>query len=123
MKTSDLKNEVLMWRLRHAGIECYYDHAAQLRKIAARLASWHTSLCNDTWIDDDTGIAYRQTHYGETYRVPNPGPGLESRLAALCKELDCYYYIQGDPRGGSLYVSTMPLHHNTYTCGVCCDLG
>lgn len=126
MKTSDLKNEVLMWRLRHAGIECCQDHAAQLRKIAARLTSWHTALCNDTWIDDDTGIAYRQygsayNHPMQTVKVPNIGKIEQDKIAALCSMLDCHYYIQGDPRGASLYVSSSPIDNNGNR-GVCCDL-
>lgn len=126
MKVSNLKNELLMHRLRADGITCDYHHAAQFRKSAMRLQCWHESMCNDTWIDDDTGIAYRQ--YGSAYnrpmqtvKVPNIGKIEQDKIAKLCSMLDCHYYIQGDPRGASLYVSSSPINCNGNR-GVCCDL-
>lgn len=126
MKVSELKNEVLMYRLRDRGIDASWSQATQLRKSAMRLHRWHESMCNDTWIDDDTGIAYRQYgsayhHPMETVKVPNIGAIEEKKIKAVCSDLNCYYRIQGDPRGASLYVST-EIDGRDLINPVCCEL-
>lgn len=126
MKTSELKSELLMHRLRADGVNASYSDAESLRRSAMRLHRWHEHLCNDTCIDDDTGIAYRQ--YGSAYdrpmqtaKTPNIGKIEETKIKTICDSLNCHYYIQGDPRGASLYVSSSPIDHNGNR-GICCDL-
>lgn len=126
MKTSELKNELLMYRLRAGGVNASYSDAELLRRSAMRLHRWHEHMCSDTWIDEDTGIAYRQ--YGSAYnrpmqtvKVSNMGKIEEAKIRAICDPLGAHYYIQGDPRGASLYVSSSTIDNNGNR-GVCCDL-
>lgn len=125
MKVSDMKSELLMYQLREDGINASFRDAEILRKSAIRLHRWHESLCNDTGIDDD-GIAYRQygsayNHPMQTVKITNIGKIEEVKIKAVCDSLNCHFYIQGDPRGASLYVSSSPIDCNSDR-GVCCDM-
>lgn len=126
MKTSELKNELLMYRLHADGVNASYSDAESLRRSATRLHRWHERLYDDTCIDDDSGIAYR--HYGrgtmgpfQTVKTPNIGKIEEAKIKTICDSLNCHYYIQGNPRGATLYVSSSPIDHNGNR-GICCDL-
>ena len=127
MKTSELKNELLMYRLRADGVNANYSQAKTLRRSAMRLYRWHEADCNgDISVDEDTGIAYRHHGHGTqgpfcTVKTANIGAIEETKIKAICDSLNCHYYIQGDPRGAALYVSSAPIHHNGNR-GVCCDL-
>jgi hypothetical protein len=133
--SAQLKTESLMSRLASRGINATFDQAETLRRAAATLARWHELECGDgnayaSWAverDEETGAPYRCVYYhdGRTTRTKTPdrAAGAERRVKAVCESLGLHYYIQGDPRGCSLYVSTEPLDCQNYsTVGVACEV-
>jgi len=94
--------------LRRAGIA--YDDATALRRIAMTLHRWHELECGT-----DNGAIERDEVTGRTYwrhpelnkRFPcaDRETGARKRLAKImAKYPTLSAYIQGDPRGASLYI-------------------
>lgn len=114
--------------LRAAGIEFYDAHA--LRRIAMTLHRWHELECGDgddysSWTisrgrkkdgvftHDESGKPFIERHsHGRdgasrtTYsRIPDRERGALRRLAGIMANYPTLgYYVQGDPRGASLYI-------------------
>lgn len=94
--------------LTRAGIS--YDDAASLRRIAMTLHRWHEMECGT-----DNGCVERDETTGKTYWL-NSMSGRRSPIAdretgalkRLAKIMAGYpnlaSYVQGDPRGASLYI-------------------
>lgn len=94
--------------LRRAGIE--YDDAHALRRIAMTLHRWHELECGtDNGAierDETTGKAYwLNAMSGRRYPVADRETGAIKRLGKImAKYPGLQSYIQGDPRGASLYI-------------------
>ena len=99
----------------------------QLRRDALRLRAWFTRECNGDIQRHDDGIPYG--NYGihasnggkwklEEYRTPDLETPARTRIVATCQRLGLHHYIQTDPRGGSLYVSDIPMTDSDYNRGL-----
>ena len=89
------------------------DDAKALRRISLTLRAWFEHECNGTiQRDGENGDGapriYREDSRGVHHRgavVPDREKGATKRLRAiLTRYPDLSYYIQGDPRGCSLYI-------------------
>lgn len=128
------KDWALARKLWNAGINgATVEHARILRRAEMTLHRWYEYECG---VDDGRGGTYcierdegtgkpkmyRHTALGEPYgwSTPDRENGALARVAALCEAIECYYYVQTDPRGAVLYVSPKPMDNNNYHRGVCC---
>ena len=81
-----------------------------LRRIAMALHRWHELECGTEngaiERDDTTGKAYcRDANTGKRYPTPDRETGALKRLKAImAKYPTLQAYVQGDPRGASLYI-------------------
>lgn len=112
-------------RLTSSGIA--YADAVALRRIAMTLHRWHELECGDgndyaSWCIvrgkkvagvfeyDDDGFPYEERHahtqnHPSYCRVPDRERGALKRLARIMAKYPAMSsYVQGDPRGASLYV-------------------
>ena len=95
-------------RLKSSGIT--EKDAFALRRIAMTLHRWHEMECGlDNGCierDEETGKAYwLNSHTMRRYPIADREKGALKRLAALsAKYPDFVPYVQGDPRGASLYM-------------------
>ena len=110
MTTQKERFEVLD-RLQRAGVS--YEDANKLRRIALTLHRWHELECGT-----DTGAIERDEATGKPYWYMTgvtsprryPTPDRENGALARLKEVMRRYsrkfrpYVQGDPRGASLYL-------------------
>lgn len=101
-------------RLARAGIEPH--HREELRRISMTLHAWHELECGS----DRGAIEREETKPGEPpgkvwwisaatgkrcHRVPDRETGALVRLAEIMSHYPALsYYVQGDPRGCSLYI-------------------
>ena len=112
-------------RLERAGIST--ADAFQLRRIAMTLHRWHELECGDgndycSWTIarghrangafeyDDSGKPYLETHYNDG-KATTYSPAADRETGALKRLADIVArypalrsYVQGDPRGASLYI-------------------
>jgi len=98
--------------LRAAGIS--FDDAQALRRIAMTLSRWYELECGMDHgaieRDDKTGKPFFTYDLGDSgkrgrYPIPDREKGAEKRLGAIMARYpDFRAYVQGDPRGASLYV-------------------
>ena len=101
------------------GIEI--DDAVKLRRIAMTLHRWHELECGDSnqyqsWCitrDEKTDKPYMERHYYQEHSahrsrlepIPDREKGARKRLAEIMARYpDFTAYVQGDPRGASLYI-------------------
>lgn len=106
-------------RLQALGIS--WDDATYLRRISMTLHRWHELECGidggciergyytpRAFTSDENGIPYWANHNGTktTYRrMPDRETGARKRLSHIFQRYpELMPYIQGDPRGASLYV-------------------
>lgn len=96
------------------------DKIDTIRRAAITLRTWYEHECNGVIQRDENNIPYR--HYGKymenKYRTPDREKGAIKRISEICSELNLHYYLQTDPRGGTLYVSDQPLNSMNYTNGI-----
>lgn len=109
MKTTAKERAEVIARLTQLGIN-YYD-AEALRRISLQLHSWFERECGA-----DNGCIERDEETGKTYwlnaatmrrfPVPDRETGARKRLNTLMQAYKrrLAAYIQGDPRGASLYI-------------------
>lgn len=117
MTTTASQRADLLVGLRMAGID--KADATALHRIALTLHRWHELECGDEygWIieregedggEDEDGRPYmRNGNTGVTYGpIADREAGALRRLAAIMKRYSglFYSYVQGDPRGASLYL-------------------
>ena len=113
--------------------------AESLRRISMTLRRWFEAECNgDIQRDETTGIAYLQYGGGAgpflTRRAVDREAGAMKRLDAIVQRVNVQragkvgrlaHYIQGDPRGASLYIlrpGDVPAGADAgayYTRGIC----
>lgn len=124
----------LMRRLNDNAIAANFDDANTLRRAQITLHRWHEQECgvgNDwqSWAierDEQTGIPYRCVYPHKKVRAPyririaDKEAGAIRRVAAVCKALGAFYFVQTDPRGCALYVANERLTDSDYTRGVPC---
>ena len=116
MTTQKERFEVLQ-RLQRAGVS--YEDANKLRRIALTLHRWHELECGDGYghieRDEKTGQAryhndrhsYLDPHDPRAWRcVPDREKGALARLKEVMRRYSRKFrpYVQGDPRGASLYL-------------------
>ena len=118
MKTAHEKTHAIAERIaRRLGIALDFDDAWTLRRAERTLHRWHEGECGDSngyasWCierDETTGAPYRVTypHVGTMRRhsIPDREKDALKRVAAVCARYGLTYYVQTDPRGGSLYIA------------------
>ena len=93
------------------------DDAWALRRAAITLHRWYEQECGDSndycsWCitRDESGRPFREVcyHSGGPNRmspINDMERGAIRRVASICKRNGLHYYIQTDPRGGTLYLS------------------
>ena len=98
-------------RLRSLGIP--YEDADKLRRISLTLRRWFEQECgtNNGCIErDDNGSGkpyWLSAYSGSRFPVADREKGARRRLAAImAKYPTLTAYVQGDPRGSSLYILT-----------------
>jgi len=104
-------------RMRDLGISL--EDAEALRRIEMTLHRWYELECGNSddyksWAierdENGEGPAFMVYHFHDRNkpqreRIPDREAGAKRRLAAIMEKYpDLLPYIQGDPRGGSLYV-------------------
>lgn len=102
------------------------EDAWALRKAALTLHRWHEQECGDgndhaSWCitRDEKGKPFREVcmHAGGKNRmepIRDMEAGALKRIAAITKRNGLHYYIQTDPRGGTLYLSREPITDSDY---------
>ena len=95
-------------RLTRLGIS--EEHAFQLRRIAMQLHRWHELECGvengGVERDDASGKCFwYNSHTGRRSPYPDRETGALKRLQAVMNNYPTLRpYVQGDPRGASLYI-------------------
>ena len=98
----------MLRRLENAGIT--WADAEALRRISMTLHRWHELECGDDHgcieRDEATNKAFLLLSYsGKRYPIADRETGALKRLAAIMARYpDMSAYVQGDPRGASLYL-------------------
>lgn len=117
----------LQQRLKRRGIVASFEQVNTLRRAELTLHHWYELECGDgnhhvSWAierDEITDKPSMYYHYndGETRRTPiaDRERGAERRIKSICEGLGVNYYIQSDPRGCALYVSTEPMTDSNYS--------
>lgn len=88
------------------------DDAFALRRIAMQLHRWHELECGvengGVERDETTGkVTWYNSHTGTRYPFPDRETPALKRLAKIMeryKDAGLSYYVQGDPRGASLFI-------------------
>lgn len=93
------------------GLGIRWNDAVALRRIAMTLHSWHELECGTDRgaieRDEEKGNRpyWRASRTGMNYPIPDREKGAKKRLAAIMIRYPTLgYYIQGDPRGASLFI-------------------
>jgi len=87
-----------------------YDDALALRRVSMTLKRWFEHECNGAIQRDGErgdGVPYWHSTFDgrKLYRAPDRERGALKRLQAImAKYSDLQTYVQGDPRGCSLYI-------------------
>lgn len=98
----------LLRRLVNAGVGASDAHA--LRRIAMTLHRWHELECGTdngaVERDEETKKTYwYNANSGNRFATPDRETGALKRLASIMAKYPALaYYVQGDPRGASLYI-------------------
>ena len=105
-----------------------FEDANTLRRAAMTLHRWDEAECgnSDQWKswsierDDESGIPYMCLYFHDRNgvsrrRIPDREAGALQHVDAICRRYSAHFYHQGDPRGASLYVSTVPLNGTNYS--------
>lgn len=98
------------------------DDVNTLRRAAITLHGWYEHECNG-YIErnEETGKPYRvwTDSNWKRHHIPTPDreKGAIKRIKEVCERLGLHYYLQTDPRGGTLYISKEPLNQQNYTNG------
>ncbi len=94
-----------------------------LRKAALTLHGWYEHECNGAIQrdgDDCEGAPYwHNTNTDKRIcKAADRERGAIKRIKAVCQRLGLHYYLQTDPRGGTLYVDSQPIPENNYNRAV-----
>lgn len=135
------KNARLQLSFRIRGMWLSEHDCNTLRRAELTLHRWHELECGDgnangSWAieRDDNGdgkpfmVHHRYSHSNggkdtvHRIRIADREAGAIRRVKEVCDRLGIFFYVQADPRGGSLYVSNEPLTDQNYTNGVYCGV-
>lgn len=103
-----MDTEEMLRRLERVGIS--RAHAEMLRRIAMTLHRWHELECGTDYGCVERDETTHKTYWlnavsGRRYPTPDRETGALKRLnAIMAKYSELRPYIQGDPRGASLYI-------------------
>lgn len=117
MKTLQMTLDDITSRLQRLNPVASLAEARALRRAAITLHRWYEHECN--------GVIQRDEITGKpAWYCANTGrritsaadreKGAEKTIARICARLGLHYYLQGDPRGGMLYVDTKPIDQSDY---------
>ena len=94
------------------------QQAEGLRRAAMTLHRWYENECDGTiQRDEDTGVChwYNADTGNRCGIALDREKGAEKAIAKICTALGLHYYLQTDPRGGTLYVDVQPIPSNNYS--------
>lgn len=127
------KTARVLAKLRRNGLtNATTEHAHTLRRAELTLQKWYELECGTgnnraSFLierDEETNVPFMRiipNHGNERrYKVADRERGAIARVAKVCKQIGAHYYIQSDPRGCALYVSSEPIDARTYTRGAAC---
>lgn len=127
------KTAVVLAKLHRNGLtNATTEHAHTLRRAELTLQKWYELECgtNNQYSsfmierDENTNVPFMRIipNQGKErrYKVADRERGAIARVAKICAEINAHYYIQTDPRGCSVYVSSEPIDDRIYTRGVAC---
>jgi len=134
--TSNQLDELLMHRLRAAGINASSMQARILRRAQLTLHHWAEEECGTSnqygsfslERHEATGQPYRYFYpYDRSlprrrHLIADKEKSALRRVKDICDDLGCSFFHQTDPRGCALYISRDPLTPSNYTNGVACAL-
>ncbi len=92
--------------------------ARALRRAALTLHRWYEHECNGAiQRDEETNKPYwyNVNSGGRISLVPDREKGAEKSIMKICTRLGLHYYLQTDPRGGTLYMDNKPIPDNNYS--------
>lgn len=117
MTTKKQRTEVL-YRLYEMGFSA--SEADQLRRISMTLTRWFEAECNGEIQREeisDTPMRYVNPGMSDRcYRIPDRERGAMRRLRSIMAEhVDLRFYVQGDPRGCSLYIGPSWMNGSNYS--------
>lgn len=113
--------------LERAGIA--YEDAVELRRIAMTLHNWHEQECGTDRgaieRDEKTGKPIWRNAIGtHSYTIPDREAGALKRLGKIMARYPSLKpYVQGDPRGASLYILRPGDVLEGYTADACYSRG
>lgn len=118
-KVSRVSKELhdLCTRMQNLGINIKWSEAAALRRAAMTLHRWYEHECNGTIPrDEETNKPYwYSVHTGKRlYATSDRERGAQKTIEIICNNNGLYFYLQTDPRGGTLYVDMKPIPDNNY---------
>lgn len=95
----------------------------RLRLLGKRLHRQFEIQCNGTaftsnssqYADSDWWYKESEKHVKKSERIEYLS---RSHIKGICDTFGLFYYIQEDPRGGTLYISETPLNDQNYYHGV-----
>ncbi len=121
MTTTYKKNMEVLGQLHKVAPKATLEHAILLRRAAMTLHAWYEHECNGAiQRDEKTDVPYwwNTNTCKRIYRSPDREKGAIKRIEHVCADLGLKYYLQGDPRGGTLYVDNKPIPENNYNRAV-----
>ena len=89
------------------------DNIEKLISIGKSLHRLYEKQCN--------GFCDYQGNWDEkaSDRADKREENLNKKAQAIAKEIGAYIYMQGDPRGATIYIDNKPIPDNNYTQAVC----
>jgi hypothetical protein len=136
MKTAEQKNAALVVASEKNGIHgLTMRDAKTLRDAEKTLRRWHELECGtgnqwNTFLierDEESGAPYLRTistnGRHETRRaVIDKEKHATNRVQKIAQKVGFHFYVQGDPRGCALYISSEPISARDYCRALaCCD--
>jgi hypothetical protein len=117
--SGETKNRQVLESLKRVTGEATLADAQKLRRAALTLRRWYEHECNGVIQrdgDDGEGAPYWYSpRTGERISPANDREkGAIKTVARICKALGIEYFLQTDPRGGTLYVDNKPIPDNNY---------
>jgi hypothetical protein len=95
-----------------------YDNFARCTKIAIKLHRHYIYACNGTTrekLNFENWNDYQTLMNNDLDRIEQVNDKLIDKLDQLTKKMNVNYFIQSDPRGGTLYLDTKEINQSNYT--------
>jgi len=94
-----------------------WEDSHVLRRASLTLRKWYKNECNH-YIFEKDGKTYKEVQTDKssyTYQIKNMEKGALKRIKETCSKYDIKYFIQGDCRGTSLYISNKSISGENYS--------